>query len=83
LHSFKHAATLQHTLPHNPHPLLIRIDKKAGHGAGKSTDQRYAMESRASYISSIDYMYRIKEAADKWGFVVQSLGLKRVAQDRL
>lgn len=41
LHSFKHAATLQHTLPHNPHPLLIRIDKKAGHGAGKSTDQRY------------------------------------------
>ncbi|KAI0699823.1 prolyl oligopeptidase [Cytidiella melzeri] len=65
LHSFKHAATLQHTLPHNPHPLLIRIDKKAGHGAGKSTDQR------------------IKEAADKWGFVVQSLGLKPVTQGRL
>lgn len=40
LHSFKHAATLQHTLPHNPHPLLIRIDKKAGHGAGKSTEKR-------------------------------------------
>ncbi|TFK56208.1 hypothetical protein OE88DRAFT_1641899 [Heliocybe sulcata] len=57
LHSFKHAATLQYTLPHNPHPLLIRIEKKAGHGAGKSTEQR------------------IKEAADKWGFVAQSLGL--------
>ncbi|CAL1703361.1 unnamed protein product [Somion occarium] len=57
LHSFKHAATLQHTLPNNSHPLLIRIDKKAGHGAGKSTEKR------------------IKEAADKWGFVVQSLGL--------
>ncbi|KAF4574478.1 hypothetical protein EYR36_005813 [Pleurotus pulmonarius] len=56
LHSFKHAATLQHTKPNNPHPLLIRIDKKAGHGSGKSTDQR------------------IKEAADKWGFVVQSNG---------
>ncbi|KAN0088402.1 Prolyl oligopeptidase, N-terminal beta-propeller domain containing protein, partial [Tylopilus felleus] len=40
LHSFKLAATLQHTLPHNPHPLLIRIDKKAGHGAGKSTEKR-------------------------------------------
>ncbi|KAI0092497.1 prolyl oligopeptidase [Irpex rosettiformis] len=65
LHSFKHAATLQHTLPHNPHPLLIRIDKKAGHGAGKSTDKR------------------IKEAADKWGFVVQSLGLKPAVQGRL
>jgi len=58
LHSFKHAATLQHTLPHNPNPLLIRIDKKAGHGAGKATEQK------------------IKEAADKWGFVAQSLGLK-------
>ncbi|KAG5221490.1 prolyl oligopeptidase [Salix suchowensis] len=40
LHSFKHAATLQHMKPNNPHPLLIRIDKKAGHGSGKSTDQR-------------------------------------------
>ncbi|KAA1465945.1 prolyl oligopeptidase [Dentipellis sp. KUC8613] len=58
LHSFKLAATLQHTLPNNPNPLLIRIEKKAGHGAGKATEQR------------------IKEAADKWGFVAQSLGLK-------
>lgn len=41
LHSFKHAATLQHTLPNNPHPFLIRIDKKAGHGAGKGTEKRY------------------------------------------
>ncbi len=41
LHSFKHAATLQHLKPDNPHPLLIRIDKKAGHGAGKSTEKRY------------------------------------------
>ncbi|KAI0722036.1 prolyl oligopeptidase [Cerioporus squamosus] len=40
LHSFKHAATLQHLQPNNPHPLLIRIDKKAGHGAGKSTEKR-------------------------------------------
>ncbi|KAG5642611.1 hypothetical protein DXG03_002481 [Asterophora parasitica] len=62
MHSFKHAATLQHTLPHNPHPLLLRVDKKSGHGAGKSTEKR------------------IKEAADKWGFVAQSLGL--VWQDR-
>ncbi|TBU27685.1 prolyl oligopeptidase [Dichomitus squalens] len=40
LHSFKHAATLQYLKADNPHPLLIRIDKKAGHGAGKSTQQR-------------------------------------------
>ncbi|KAG6853174.1 hypothetical protein C0991_006352 [Blastosporella zonata] len=57
MHSFKHAATLQYTLPHNPHPLLLRVDKKSGHGAGKSTEKR------------------IQEAADKWGFVAQSLGL--------
>ncbi|KAL5527147.1 hypothetical protein ACEPAG_5938 [Sanghuangporus baumii] len=58
LHSFKHAATLQQTLPNNPYPLLIRIEKKAGHGAGKSTEQR------------------IKESADKLGFVSQTLGLE-------
>ena len=40
LHSFKHAATLQYLKADNPHPLLIRIDKKAGHGAGKSTEKR-------------------------------------------
>ncbi|CCM03973.1 uncharacterized protein FIBRA_06129 [Fibroporia radiculosa] len=57
LHSFKYAATLQHLLPHNPDPLLIWIDKKAGHGAGKSTEKRIA------------------EAADKLGFIAQSLGL--------
>ncbi|KAF9004715.1 prolyl oligopeptidase [Cyathus striatus] len=57
MHSFKHAATLQYTLAHNPHPLLLRVDMKAGHGAGKSTEKR------------------IQEAADKLGFVAQSLGL--------
>ncbi|BGP47335.1 hypothetical protein JCM10450v2_003187 [Rhodotorula kratochvilovae] len=40
LHSFKHAAELQHQLPENPNPLLIRIDTKSGHGAGKSTEKK-------------------------------------------
>nr|QGP74449.1 prolyl oligopeptidase [Lepiota venenata]QKM76209.1 prolyl oligopeptidase [Lepiota venenata] len=40
MHSFKYAATLQHTVPNNPHPLLLRVDKKAGHGAGKSVEKR-------------------------------------------
>lgn len=39
LHTFKHAATLQHTLSKNPHPLLVRIETSAGHGAGKSTEK--------------------------------------------
>ncbi|KAG8895004.1 hypothetical protein FRB99_000820, partial [Tulasnella sp. 403] len=38
-HSFKHIATLQHIGSQNPHPLLLRVDLKSGHGAGKSTKQ--------------------------------------------
>ncbi|KAI5474986.1 prolyl oligopeptidase [Pseudohyphozyma bogoriensis] len=36
LHSFKYAAELQHQLPKNPNPLLLRVDTKSGHGAGKT-----------------------------------------------
>lgn len=36
-HSFKFAATLQHVQQANGNPVLIRIDSKAGHGAGKPT----------------------------------------------
>jgi prolyl oligopeptidase len=36
-HSFKYIATLQERNRDNAHPLLIRIDEKAGHGAGKPT----------------------------------------------
>lgn len=42
LHSLKYAAQLQHTLagrPEQTNPLLIRIETKAGHGAGKPTDK--------------------------------------------
>ena len=37
-HSFKYAARLQE-LHKGSNPVLIRIDVKAGHGAGKSTAQ--------------------------------------------
>ncbi|GAA5931240.1 hypothetical protein JCM1841_000871 [Sporobolomyces salmonicolor] len=40
LHSFKHAAELQYQLPDNPNPLLLRVDTKSGHGAGKSTEKK-------------------------------------------
>lgn len=40
LHSFKHISELQHKLPDNPHPLLLRVDTKSGHGAGKSTAKK-------------------------------------------
>ncbi|MEO5580280.1 MAG: prolyl oligopeptidase family serine peptidase, partial [Gemmatimonadaceae bacterium] len=38
-HSFKYAATLQHAQA-GTDPILIRIDTKAGHGAGKPTAKR-------------------------------------------
>ena len=42
LHSYKYIAALQHAHGENPaqeRPLVIRIDTKAGHGAGKPTSK--------------------------------------------
>jgi prolyl oligopeptidase len=36
-HSFKYAATMQEANRNNPRPILIRIETRAGHGAGKPT----------------------------------------------
>ncbi len=55
-HSFKFAATLQ-AAQSCANPILIRIETKAGHGAGKPTAKI------------------IEEAADKWAFLVQVLGV--------
>lgn len=42
LHSYKLIAELQDKRKNNEAPLMIRIDTKAGHGAGKSVQQRIA-----------------------------------------
>lgn len=55
-HSFKFAAALQ-AAQAGPAPVLIRIETRAGHGAGKPTSKQ------------------IEEAADRWAFLVQNLGV--------
>jgi prolyl oligopeptidase len=40
-HSFKYAAALQHAQAGEA-PVLIRIETRAGHGAGRTTAQRIA-----------------------------------------
>ncbi|KAI9357906.1 prolyl oligopeptidase [Zopfochytrium polystomum] len=54
LHSLKLIATLQHLLPNNPNPLMIRVETKAGHGAGKSTAQMIEEASdKYAFIASV------------------------------
>ncbi|HVO30345.1 MAG TPA: prolyl oligopeptidase family serine peptidase [bacterium] len=55
-HSFKFAAALQEAQGGSA-PILIRIETRAGHGAGKPTQKI------------------LEEAADRWGFIVKSLGM--------
>ncbi len=56
-HSFKFAAALQ-AANTGTAPTLIRIETRAGHGAGKPTSKV------------------IEEVADKWAFLVKTLGMK-------
>jgi prolyl oligopeptidase len=56
-HSFKYAAALQ-AAQGGDAPILIRIETKAGHGAGKPTSKM------------------IEEIADRWAFLVKTLGMK-------
>ena len=56
-HSFKFAAALQ-AAQSGPAPTLIRIETRAGHGAGKPTAKV------------------IEEAADRWAFLVDVLGME-------
>ncbi|KAG9287111.1 hypothetical protein G9A89_001005 [Geosiphon pyriformis] len=40
LHSYKYIAQLQYVAKDNPKPLLLRVETKAGHGAGKPTKKQ-------------------------------------------
>lgn len=56
-HSFKFAAALQ-AAQAGPAPILIRIETRAGHGAGTPTHKL------------------VEEAADRWAFLSQALGIE-------
>jgi prolyl oligopeptidase len=56
-HSFKYAAQLQASQG-CANPALIRVETRAGHGAGKPTSKQ------------------IEEAADRWAFLVRTLGVE-------
>ncbi|KAI8837460.1 prolyl oligopeptidase [Chytriomyces cf. hyalinus JEL632] len=54
LHSMKLAATMQHNLAHSENPIMMRINTKAGHGAGKSMQQVIEEASdKYTYISIV------------------------------
>lgn len=56
-HSFKYTAQLQASHRNNKNPLLIRIDTKAGHGAGKPTEK--IIEEVADVYSFVFYNMNI------------------------
>jgi prolyl oligopeptidase len=55
-HSFKYTAAMQ-AAQAGPAPVLIRVETRAGHGAGKPTQMQ------------------IEEVADRWAFLVRTLGM--------
>ncbi|MCC5930526.1 MAG: S9 family peptidase [Cyclobacteriaceae bacterium] len=57
-HSFKFAASLQHYNPDSTNPLLIRIETRAGHGAGKPTSM--VIDELADIISFTWYNMGLK-----------------------
>ena len=75
MHSYKFISQLQHTALNNPHPLLLHV-KKGGHGGGKPMERWYAnMHFAMAIISLMCECTSLKDAVDKWAFIVQSLGL--------
>ncbi len=57
-HSFKYIATLQEKRKENKNPLLIRIDVKAGHGAGKPISK--TIEEQADIWSFLFYNMNVQ-----------------------
>eukprot|EP01006_Ploeotia_vitrea_P000840 TRINITY_DN103750_c0_g1_i1.p1 TRINITY_DN103750_c0_g1~~TRINITY_DN103750_c0_g1_i1.p1 ORF type:complete len:731 (+),score=77.21 TRINITY_DN103750_c0_g1_i1:260-2194(+) len=61
LHSYKYISELQHSAKPSEKPLLIRIDTKAGHGAGRPVHKIIA--DAADYYSFIAWSLKLKWSA--------------------
>jgi prolyl oligopeptidase len=61
MHSFKFAAALQHA-QRGPAPTLIRIESRAGHGAGTPTSKR--IENAADQLSFLVRALGVEVPAD-------------------
>ncbi len=62
-HSFKFAAALQHAQA-GPDPILIRIETKAGHGAGKPTQK--IIDEVADTFAFLVHELGIEGVAERW-----------------
>ncbi|THU83553.1 hypothetical protein K435DRAFT_871165 [Dendrothele bispora CBS 962.96] len=74
LHTFKHVAALQHSFPHGPNPILMRVDMNSGHYAGKST-QKMLEETADEYSfigKSMGLTMQVENKSDsnRWSCVV-------------
>eukprot|EP00088_Acartia_fossae_P067038 TRINITY_DN8336_c0_g1_i1.p1 TRINITY_DN8336_c0_g1~~TRINITY_DN8336_c0_g1_i1.p1 ORF type:complete len:709 (+),score=185.74 TRINITY_DN8336_c0_g1_i1:52-2178(+) len=62
-HTLKYVATLQHTMaqaPNQDKPLLVRVDTKAGHGAGKPSSKKIdeLTDMYSFFVQAIQMHYR-------------------------
>lgn len=79
LHSLKFIAELQNKigkLPQQTNPLMIRVETRAGHGAGKPTTKIVTHMQFLQRISDPNlYILQIDELTDTYCFVARSLNL--------
>uniref|UniRef100_A0A8C2IJG5 Prolyl endopeptidase n=1 Tax=Cyprinus carpio TaxID=7962 RepID=A0A8C2IJG5_CYPCA len=69
LHTLKYVATLQHGVGRNPgqtQPLLVRVDTRSGHGAGKPTAKAILEDTHIfSFVNERDAVNRVSKLRER------------------